>query len=43
VAGTYEVSGSRLTLGPMIGALMDCAEGMETEQAFLKALEAVRT
>jgi heat shock protein HslJ len=41
LTGTYEVRDDRLTLSRMAGSLMDCAEGMETEQAFLDALERV--
>ena len=37
-SGSYQVSGDRLTLGQMAGTLMACAQGMETEQAFMKAL-----
>jgi heat shock protein HslJ len=41
VSGTYELSGDRLKLGSMIGTLMACPEGMETEQAFTAALQRV--
>jgi heat shock protein HslJ len=39
--GGYELSGSRLRLDRMVSTMMACMEGMETEQAFLKALETV--
>jgi len=38
VSGSYEVDGSRLTLGPMIGTMMACEKGMETELGFTDAL-----
>ena len=37
--GTYEVRGSRLSFGEMVATMMACIEGMETERAFLGALE----
>jgi heat shock protein HslJ len=42
IAGSYELSGARLSLHEMAGTMMACAEGMETESAFLNALERVR-
>jgi heat shock protein HslJ len=36
--GSYERNGDRLRFGPMIATLMACAEGMETEKAFLDTL-----
>ena len=38
MSGSYQLSGDRLTLGPMAGTMMACAEGMETEKAFMAAL-----
>jgi hypothetical protein len=43
LAGSYRLSGSNLTLGQRASTLMACAEGMDTEKAFLKALARVRT
>jgi heat shock protein HslJ len=36
--GSYRLSGERLSLDSVTTTLMACAEGMETEQAFLDAL-----
>lgn len=38
MTGSYQLSGDRLSLGQMAATRMACAEGMETEQTFLKAL-----
>jgi heat shock protein HslJ len=38
MSGSYQLSGDRLSLGQMVSTMMACVEGMETEQAFLKAL-----
>ena len=37
--GSYEVSGERLEFSALGATMMACPEGMETEQAFLRALE----
>lgn len=42
VGGTYRVTGDRLELSRMVGTLMACEQGMETERALLQALEQVR-
>jgi heat shock protein HslJ len=36
--GSYDLKGDRLHLGRLVATLMACAEGMETERAFLDAL-----
>lgn len=36
--GSYEISDDQLKFGQMASTRMACAEGMETEQAFLQAL-----
>jgi heat shock protein HslJ len=36
LSGTYEVKGDWLSLGPATTTLMACAEGMDTEKAFLE-------
>ena len=36
--GSYELNGDQLKFGQMAGSMMACVQGMETEQAFLKAL-----
>jgi copper homeostasis protein (lipoprotein) len=41
--GSYETKGSQLKFGEMAGTRMACAQGMEAEQAFLKALSQVST
>jgi putative lipoprotein len=38
LTGGYQLSGERLKLTQTVGTLMACMKGMETEQAFLKAL-----
>lgn len=38
VSGTYKASGDRLELSRMVGTMMACEKGMETERAFLQAL-----
>jgi putative lipoprotein len=38
LGGGYQVAGDRLELTRMVGTLMACAGGMETEKAFLDAL-----
>jgi putative lipoprotein len=38
LTGSYELKGDRLSLGPATTTLMACADGMETEEAFLEAL-----
>lgn len=39
-AGSYEQKGAELTFGPIASTRMACADGMETEDAFLAALTA---
>ncbi len=39
MSGTYELEGAKLKFGPLITTRMACP-AMETETAFLKALEA---
>ncbi|MDX1413682.1 MAG: META domain-containing protein [Candidatus Promineifilaceae bacterium] len=42
--GTYTVSGSSITIGPLAGTLISCGESVDSqEQAYLSALEAART
>ena len=41
VSGSYQASGDSLALSQMVGTLVACDKGMETEQAFLQALEGV--
>ena len=41
--GTYTLSGDSIGFSPMAGTMMACAEGAETERAFLAALGNVRT
>lgn len=41
--GGYELDGERLTFGHLATTRMACPQGMETEDAFLVALEKVRT
>ena len=42
--GTFEVAGSRLKIKPPLGAtLMACPPGVDIDQDFMKALEAVQT
>lgn len=41
-SGTYEEKNGRLDFGPMAATMMACGEGMDQEQAFLKALEIVQ-
>ena len=36
--GSYELNGDQLKFGQMAGSMMACAEGMDTETAFLQAL-----
>jgi heat shock protein HslJ len=43
LTGSYEVKGVSLTFGAIAGTMMACPAGMDTEQAFYKALGAVRT
>jgi putative lipoprotein len=38
LTGGYQVNGDRLRLTQTVGTMMACMKGMETEQAFLKAL-----
>jgi copper homeostasis protein (lipoprotein) len=40
--GSYRLDGDRLAFGPLATTRGACPSGMETEQAFLKALEQVR-
>jgi heat shock protein HslJ len=40
--GEYETGGGDLTFGTVGSTKMACAEGMDTETRFLKALESVR-
>ncbi len=42
IGGTYRGKGESLELSRMVGTLMACEKGMETERAFLQALERVR-
>jgi heat shock protein HslJ len=42
MAGTYELNGDSLTLGPLAMTRMACAKGMELEQRFTAALEQTR-
>lgn len=42
IGGTYAVEGSALTLSGIVSTMMACVDGMETETAFLAALERVR-
>jgi heat shock protein HslJ len=39
--GGYQLSGGRLKLKNIVSTMMACMKGMETEQAFLRALEQV--
>lgn len=41
VSGGFQVKGDSLQLGPMVGTLMACEKGMETERGLLQALERV--
>lgn len=41
--GGYELAGKRLTFGLLATTRMACPQGMETEDAFLVALEKVKT
>ncbi|HXJ93435.1 MAG TPA: META domain-containing protein [Terriglobia bacterium] len=43
ITGSYELRGSHLTFGQMARTLMACSEGMDTEEAFLKALAQTKT
>src|SRR5581483_5255856 len=43
IMGSYELSGDRITFSQIAGTMMACANGMDTEQAFLKALSQVKT
>jgi putative lipoprotein len=43
IAGTYKLSGSSLTFGPMAGTLMACPEAADTEGAFTRALQETAT
>lgn len=40
LTGTYEVNGDRVSFNRIASTMMGCMSGMETEQAFLKALSA---
>lgn len=40
--GSYEVKGNALKFGQLAGTMMTCPQGMEVEQAFLKALQHAR-
>lgn len=42
MGGSYELEGSRLTFGQMIGTMMACPQGMEQERAFHQALAKVK-
>ncbi len=42
ITGGYELKGEKLTFGQMASTMMACANGMETEQSFLKALGEVK-
>jgi heat shock protein HslJ len=41
ITGSYETNGDRLSFSQMAGTMMACIEGMETEKAFLDALNHV--
>jgi heat shock protein HslJ len=43
ITGGYQLSGDRLRFTRIAATLMACVDGMETEKAFLHALEQVRT
>jgi uncharacterized lipoprotein YbaY/heat shock protein HslJ len=43
ISGTYKVEGSILEIGRMASTMMACLEGMDTESAFLAAIEEVRS
>lgn len=38
LTGSYEVKDGHLTFGQIVGTMMACSEGMETEKTFLQAL-----
>jgi putative lipoprotein len=40
LTGTYQVNGDRVSFSRIASTMMGCMSGMETEQAFLKALSA---
>ena len=41
--GSYALKGDELTFSQMASTMMACPEGMDTEKAFLKAIEEVKT
>jgi heat shock protein HslJ len=41
--GSYRLNGDELTFSQMASTMMACPEGMDTEKAFLKAIEEVKT
>jgi heat shock protein HslJ/uncharacterized lipoprotein NlpE involved in copper resistance len=43
LTGSYELKDDHLTFSQMVTTMMACAEGMDTEKAFLKALTEVKT
>jgi heat shock protein HslJ len=43
LSGGYERTGGQLTFSKMAGTMMACADGMETEKAFLEALTKVKS
>jgi heat shock protein HslJ len=43
ITGSYQLNGNGLRFSKMAATLMACVSGMETEKAFLHALEQVRT
>ena len=43
MAGTYDLQGDKLRLGPLALTRMACESGMELEQAYVEALNATRT
>jgi heat shock protein HslJ len=43
LTGIYKLDGNQLKFGQMAGTMMDCPEGMDTEQAFLTSLGQVTT
>lgn len=43
LAGSYQVDGERLELGPVATTMMACPEGMDTEAAFTAALAQARS
>jgi len=42
VSGSYQLAGDQLSFGQMVGTMMACAHGMDTERAFLNVLGQVK-